>query len=469
MKPDIENNNYLWEKEQEIISKLKEKYPEEFIAPKKHDRDLLPHIGIGIESNDLPEGYIKLHPFDFIVEEITKEGEIITADEIEKRENVEDVTGETIFTDMVKIGLSTLDAVKRIAEYLNIDISRVAYAGIKDAGALTAQRISFRKVEKKDVEDINIPKILLKNLRQGKGVVTVGALAGNRFTLFVRTKGRIEENSFVKNLEKIKKEGVFNFYGPQRFGSPRFLSHHFGKLLFQGKPEELVKTILTKDSPFEWPYLAKLREKAKGYYGSWTETKKILDELPYSFRIERTILESLEKDSANYQKALSTMPDQIDFWAKSYASYLINLILSAILKDKIEPPKTIPLIISQEKSVLDFYANFLKKEGVENFIQNLRIFPFIKIAKYTELPTKIYPEIHGYKILNEGVAIYFSLPKAAYATTILMFLFNTTSGVPMPEWVKKDYVDTKEASNLGSLANIKNIFAPHLRGDLGLE
>ncbi len=68
---------------------------------------------------------------------------------------------------------------------------------------------------------------------------------------------------------------------------------------------------------------------------------------------------------------------------------------------------------------------------------------------------KIIPEIHSYKITAEGLAITFSLPKGAYATTMLMYLFNSVTGYPVPEWLKTGYVDTKEVLGTGSLSEIK--------------
>lgn len=453
----------LWEQEQAILTKVKEKNPELFIAQKQGGKDLLERIGITIPLlSKLPVGCLKYSPFDFIVEEIQTNGNVVTIDESkDHRAQLPSGTG-TVYADLIKVGISTLDAIERIAETLHSDIKKIGYAGIKDAGALTAQRISIRGSTLDTVRSLTMPDIVLRNIEEGKGAITVGDLTGNRFTILVRTEDEIDTAQFQKQIEVINTNGILNFYGPQRFGSPRFISHKLGRLLWRGDFEGVVKLYLTEQSSFEWPYVASIRKTASASFGDWDKMSDTMKELPYTFRLEQILLKELTGNTSPniYREALSKIPSQIKLWFYSYGSHLVNTLLSAIATSNIEVPKTIPLPLSRDKEVFHTYEPLLERDGTKNFIKHLRAFPFIYLGgKSTEIQTKVYPKIHLYNTVPGGIAISFDLPKGAYATTVLMFLFDLVSCSPItPKWLNADYYDTKELLETGSLAKLYKEF-----------
>ena len=102
---------------------------------------------IGIEGvyGDRPVGYLKLYPQDFVVEEISKEGTVRTID-LGDDSALMDGEGSTYYADLVKMGISTLEAKEQLAHALHIDEKNIGYAGIKDKLALTSQVISIRGI-----------------------------------------------------------------------------------------------------------------------------------------------------------------------------------------------------------------------------------------------------------------------------------------------------------------------------------
>ena len=155
------------------------------------------------------------------------------------------------------------------------------------------------------------------------------------------------------------------------------------------------------------------------------------------------------------------LPKQADLWARAYASYLANKALSK-LSARGSVPETIPMLLEFGEKNRAFYEHLLAEDGIGDFIQALQPFRFIHIGNARELLALIRPKIHGFKVVPEGAVISFDLPKAAYATTALMFLFDSFSGIPVPDWVKRREVDTKEVLGTGSLASIKSRFKTEL-------
>ena len=125
----------LWQREQAVLAGEKARMPELFIPTQKALDELNTRIGILSFPRDLPRGYIKYSPLDFIVEEIRQDGRVITVDG-DGGVPLMEGTG-TIYADIVKVGISTLDAATRLANALGIEAKQIGHAGIKDAVALT--------------------------------------------------------------------------------------------------------------------------------------------------------------------------------------------------------------------------------------------------------------------------------------------------------------------------------------------
>src|SRR6185503_9594833 len=89
--------------------------------------------------------------------------------------------GEHTFLWVEKRGVTTMDAVKRLARLLGVDARDVGYAGLKDRNAVTRQWISFPGVDPARALEIREPDIrVLEAARHGNKLRT-GHLRGNRF------------------------------------------------------------------------------------------------------------------------------------------------------------------------------------------------------------------------------------------------------------------------------------------------
>ena len=450
----------LWEKEQDLLAHERENRPESFVVSPAAKNDLQQRVGITVLPEELPSGYIRHSPLDFLIEEIGPSGQVSPVADGPEQAAAGDGQG-TVYADLVKVGLATPEAVRRVAESLGIGPESIRFAGSKDADAVSAQRISIRNSSLDKALSLDLPGILLNRCFTGKGAINVGDLNGHRFTVFVRTDGPVDKAWFQAKLAVLEKDGVVNYYGVQRFGPPRFLSHLFGMYLCQGDLPNLVKVFLTQASPTEVPYAARLREAAAGRYGDWPAMKEAMSAMPYSFRYELAMLEALARypEGRGFPAAVSAVAQQADMWAKAYASYLANRLMSKAARGIDEVPEEIPMMLSNEANASKPYATYLRADRATDYLEHLGKFRFIALGKAQRVPVRLRPKILASAILTDGAALSFELPKAAYAMTVLTHLFDVASGFPEPDWVSQEEVDLKVALGMGDLSGIRKRFA----------
>ncbi|MEO6077491.1 MAG: tRNA pseudouridine(13) synthase TruD [Candidatus Andersenbacteria bacterium] len=435
-----ETDQSLIETDMKNLQLIAERSPQAIIRTAPiNPKEAYPYIGIhGLQ--DTPKGFLRFSPQDFIVEEIGIDNEISS---IAPTQDIPTTTNsdKTIYADMVKIGMSTLDAVKQVSETLNIAPGLIGYSGIKDARAITSQGISIRGASIPKIQQASWNQIFLKNLISGKGALAPGQLQGNKFTLFVRTQEPYLQHILDEKLSALSTHGYPNFYGIQRFGN-RLLNPILGKLLAQGAFEEATKVFLTASGPFDIQIYTAIRKKAVEHYGNWKTMRAQFDLLPYRFRHERKLLSALIQYNSNYSRAFLSIEDQVKFWIYGYASYIINSTLSGAYTGTQDIPNPLPMPLGGGFSD-ELYSEVLRIDETVNYAEHLSRLPFWR-KKYRTLDPWIAPTIHQAISTPEGVALSFSLPRAAYATTMLMFLFEIYEGTPVPEWVAQSEVDSKE-------------------------
>jgi TruD family tRNA pseudouridine synthase len=446
-----------WKAQNEYLNKLKAERPELFAKSQQIDSETtLRAIGITLPTGTRPLGYLKYTPFDFVVEEIGLDGQISTVDYDEPRLPLQSAENKTIFAELVKIGIPTAEAIKELSRTLNIPAEQIGRAGLKDAVAVTSQKLSFRGINAEQL--LNLPKsnYFLKSLAAGNHQLDSGNLLGNRFTILVRTENHPDETWLQAELKRLYQSGFWNFFWLQRFGT-RLLSHWWGALILRGDYEGAVKSFLCDFGPRDTLYYKNLRRQASQLFGDWEGMQKLFAPLPYSLRHELAVVEYLSHFRLDYVGALKTILDQTQLWVYAYASFLANRLLSLAAHSNQNLPETLPLPLSYNKSERKLYQRFFAADRIaEDFEKYLR--PFNIHINSRKIPTKIVPTIHTFKVLPEGVVICFDLPKGAYATTFFAHLFTLAGGLPYPAWLKKTEYDVKEILQQGSLAKTREVF-----------
>lgn len=449
-----------FDRERALFEAERKRVPELFVrAPMVDDAETLRSIGIEDIAAGRPSAYLRLMPQDFIVEEIDREGAVYPVKPPSGAPPI-DGEGSTYFADLIKVGISTLEAKSQLAHALGVDEKNIGYAGIKDRLALTSQQISIRGIsDPQRLLSLHEDNFFLNDIRRGKGVVANGELKGNRFTITLRLAETLTDAQWETLEQKVavaKMDGFWNFFYLQRFGTPRLISHMLGRLLLLGQYEETVRMFLTHIGARELPYFTDLRKSIAGKWGDWKAIREIVDRFPYHFSIERAFVSHLADHPGDFLGALREVPDQVRLWFYAYDSFLFNKKLSTLIRSG-EVPLSLPFLTSFNPLDWKPYEEYLKEDGIALPARSWRDFPFVRVES-RQCATIQDIEIHGTVFDRQIAVISFSLPKGSYATSFLMDLFSLSSGLPALPGISNEAVDAKMALGEGTLDPILERF-----------
>jgi len=109
---------------------------------------------------------------------------------------------------------------KQLANFSGIPVRDVGYAGLKDRHAVTRQwfSINLEGIEEPDWQQLDIPGIAIEQHRYHKRKLKTGAIAHNEFIIQLKALSKDAKPTLIESLEKIKQQGVPNYFGSQRFG-----------------------------------------------------------------------------------------------------------------------------------------------------------------------------------------------------------------------------------------------------------
>ncbi len=257
-------------------------------------------IGIDYYCTQIPGigGKLRTKIEDFIVEEIGINGEILKLQQMSAR-NIKDVPQNLSTYNLVleKYNLETFYAIHQIATQLRTPYRNIGFAGLKDKRALTSQLISISGVKLPQLLKIERPNIYLNRIRPGK-VIKLGFLNGNHFQITIRNcEGSYNEIATkIDQITKIVSTFVPNYYGPQRFGALRPISHKLGRALLVDDYESALKIYLTALFPQEDKKIQNIR---RNIQESWPRIKS---EFPKSCFYENRIIQQLTEQNPNFKK-----------------------------------------------------------------------------------------------------------------------------------------------------------------------
>lgn len=149
-------------------------------------------------------GTIKAIPEDFVVEEIPSyepSGE-----------------GDHLFLWIEKRGVAAEELTRHIARSIGISTDDVGVAGMKDRHAVTRQFVSVPNAVADRVDAINSSNVQVLSVRRHTQKLRTGHLRGNRFRVLVRDVAPDADQLAAPVLEALRRQGLPNFFGEQRFG-----------------------------------------------------------------------------------------------------------------------------------------------------------------------------------------------------------------------------------------------------------
>ncbi len=260
-------------------------------------------------------GRIKVEPDDFIVEEIS--------DHPPPKED-----GAYAIAKVTSRNWEMNRLVRQLSRALRISRNRIGFAGTKDKRALTSQLMSF-EVADEDLLALDVKDVVVEDVYRAARPVRIGDLIANRFDVTVR-ECRLSGDGLAADLERTRAElgelgGFPNYFGVQRFGVTRPITHLVGKHIVRGDFREAVLCYLSHPSPYESDEQRWVREELRDPDGR----RDLLGDFPPGLNFERTLVEHLAHRPGDYAGSLRQLPDNLQMmFVHAYQSYIFNRILS---------------------------------------------------------------------------------------------------------------------------------------------
>jgi|Deesub1362A_J573_1020465.scaffolds.fasta_scaffold00018_38 tRNA pseudouridine13 synthase len=234
--------------------------------------------------------------------------------------------GKYLIIKATKKNWDTFNFVRVLSNKLGIGQKRIGFAGNKDKRSLSTQFFSIWNVEEERIEAIRIPDVKIEVIGRSDQAMKLGNLKGNRFRI---TVSEIESCSPIKETAmELKEKGIPNFFGHQRFGAQRAITHVVGKLILKKDYENAFWHYTGKPFPYEPEETRKLREEL------WnTRDPSLIKDLPNYLRYEKILLQEYIQHK-DYRKALLKLPKNLRImFIHAYQSFLFNRLLSARIRE----------------------------------------------------------------------------------------------------------------------------------------
>ncbi len=298
-------------------------------------------------------GKLRVKPEDFIVKEIpnyppqNKDGKFTIAE----------ITSTSWETNLL---------LRELSSHLHISKQRINFAGTKDKRAKKTQFMSFYNVPIEKIKEIKIKDVEIENIYQSDKSIKIGNLNGNYFEIIIRDINQQIKPEKVKEIFSIiqNNDGFPNFFGIQRFGIIRPITHIVGKYIIKGDFEKAVMTYIgnpIKGEDEETYNLRRNLEKTKNF-------SQALKTYPNHLSFEKAILNKLVVNPNDFVGSLKELPKNLlTMFVYAYQSYLFNRILSIRIKKGLPINKAIQgdVVLAFRNGAFDEETIPVKKNNID--------------------------------------------------------------------------------------------------------
>ncbi|MEC8354012.1 MAG: tRNA pseudouridine(13) synthase TruD [Planctomycetota bacterium] len=252
-------------------------------------------------------GRIKVRAEDFQVEEIPWR----------------DPTGEGkhlhVFVEKTATSHGELMAV--VAKAFGCDSRDVGFAGMKDKAAVTRQWISLPADLEASATHLNHERVRLLGTIRSDRALRRGDLRGNRFVIKIREIDPLKTPTVGRMLERIEKDGLPAFFGPQRFGY-RQNNHRLGGALLNGSWQAVLDELLGPSDGNHPANQATLRE-------AWVRQDEdvLCTGWPSSQRFEMLAARTWVKHRDPEKAVRAGGRTTLNFLTSAFSSFLFNQML----------------------------------------------------------------------------------------------------------------------------------------------
>jgi len=259
-------------------------------------------------------GAIKGSPDDFIVSEIPAYEPV--------------GSGEHLYLTFEKRGITTLEAIRRIAGRLRVSDRDVGYAGMKDAVGVTRQTISLQGTKPEDALSLKLDGITICSAIRHTNKLKPGHLKGNRFRITIRGVAGTAAASTASILGVLRRRGVPNWFGYQRYGA-QGNSQLIGAALLRRDWQKAVDCLIgVPDAVRDAEWRSAIAAYQRG------DLAEALRRMPRHCRTEREILQRLAARPDAWEKAFSAVHPRLKrLYLSAFQSYLFDKVVELRLEN----------------------------------------------------------------------------------------------------------------------------------------
>lgn len=258
----------------------------------------------------------------------------------------------------------TNDFARRISDALEMSRERVSWAGTKDKRAVTTQLFTLRGIDPDALPDIRGADI--EPVGRAGRRLSFGDLAGNAFE--IRVANTVEDAAarsrrVVESIRLTDGDGstattdatvaVPNYFGQQRFGSRRPVTHLVGLAIARNDPREAVRLYAGNPAETEPADTKTARSRVDAAFGTGADEgsadgtgdgdwEACLDAIPGKLRFERSLIHRLADRSVtadapavhdDWWHALDAVPSNLQrLFVNAAQSFVFNRIVSERLR-----------------------------------------------------------------------------------------------------------------------------------------
>ena len=264
--------------------------------------------------------------------------------------------------------------VRRLSSNLHVGRSRIGFAGTKDGRSVATQLMSFN-APMDAVKSLEIPEVKILEAYTARRMISIGDLVGNKFQIRVTD---ISQETDIEGICSAVKErldpisGFPNYFGIQRFGSVRSITHLIGKDLVRGDIEGAVMRYAA--NPLEEDSEA---NDARRALQETKDFERAFAEYPMKLTFERMMIGHLKDNPGDFLGALRTLPyNLLMMFVHAYQSYLFNRTLSERIRIdmSIKEPEVGDMILPLSKNNVPDHDNpiLVTKDNLSKAVRNAR-------------------------------------------------------------------------------------------------
>lgn len=237
--------------------------------------------------------------------------------------------GEHVMVEIAKRGISTHEAVQRLARAAGVRPGAIGHAGLKDARAVAVQRLTVNGVDPRRLEGLDLPGVTVAWARRTRSKLQPGHTRGNRFELVVRGLSTQDAvTRLTEGLDELARRGVPGWFGAQRFGH-RGDSGRIGAALLTDRFDEAIDLICGRPGPRDHGRVLEARELFDA--GDLSAAERAW---PRSYRDARAICRALARGERDLGRLLMSLDrNSLRLFASAAQAELFNAVLARRMPD----------------------------------------------------------------------------------------------------------------------------------------